>query len=80
MSDRSTINSGLPHDYLHENLISLFSAAMESSFSLYLSPVVVFFPAVPTTPQEVHYGKCTVEEISLGTRAKFDLYNVQYSS
>lgn len=55
VSERSTINSGLPHDYLHENLISLFSVAKESSFSLYLSPVVVFQPAVPTSPQEVHY-------------------------
>lgn len=32
VSKGSTINSGLPHNYLHENLISLFYAAAESSF------------------------------------------------
>lgn len=31
VSKRRTINSGLPHNYLHENLISLFSATKESS-------------------------------------------------
>lgn len=49
MLERGTINSGLPHDYLHENLISLFSAAKESSFVPYLSPVVVFLPHHPGT-------------------------------
>lgn len=29
VSERSTINSGLPHDYLHENLIKLLSAAVQ---------------------------------------------------
>lgn len=28
---QSTINSGLPYNYLHENLISLFSATNENS-------------------------------------------------
>lgn len=58
MLERGTINSGLPHYYLHENLISLFSAAKESSFVPYLSPVVVFLLTIPTSPEDIHYGSC----------------------
>ena len=79
MSDRSTINDGLPLDYLHENVISLFAVARESSFSLYLSPVVVFLLPYSHHPRKFIMENA-VEVISLGTGAKFDLYAVQRGS